>query len=75
MAKDDEIAYKLMQALVVWQKQGGPKSIPISDATKIAQKIKPGITESEIKSLVNISSALDLNYGEIVLNKDLTDLM
>ena len=75
MAIQDEIAYKLMQALVVWREKGGPKSIPVSDATMIAKKISPGITESEIRSIVKSSSTLELYNDEIILSNELTDLM
>ena len=75
MEKDEEIAYKLMQALVVWKQQGGPKSIPVSDATNIAQRIRPGITESDIKAIVNVTSYLDLKHGEIILNEDASRLL
>ena len=75
MEKGSEIEYKLTQALLVWKEQGGAKSISISDAINLSQRIKPGITESELRSIVNSSSSLELNSNEIVLSKNLTNLM
>lgn len=71
MENESEIDYKLTQALLV----GGAKSISISDATSLSQRIQPGITGKEIKSIVNSSSSLELNYNEIILNKKLADLL
>lgn len=75
MSKNEEIEYKLVQALMIWRTQGGAKSIKISEATKIAQKNNPGITENEIRAIVKSSDTLDLQYDEIILSKKLTDLM
>lgn len=75
MGQKEEIEYKLTQALMVWKTQGGPYLITVSDATQLAQKIKPGINEYEIKAIVNSSSSLALQSDIIVLNKNLTDLM
>lgn len=75
MGQKEEIEYKLVQAFAVWKTQGGPKSITVSNATKLAQKNNPGITENEIRNIVKSSSLLDLKFDEIILNKDLTDLM
>jgi len=75
MGQKEEIEYKLTQALMVWKTQGGPKSINVSDATQLAQKNNPGITEYEIRAIVKSSSSLDLRNDEIILNKNLTDLM
>jgi hypothetical protein len=75
MGQKEEIEYKLTQALMIWRTQGGAKSIKVSDATKIAQKNNPGITENEIRAIVKASSSLDLKYDEIVLSSSLTNLM
>ena len=75
MSNNEEIEYKLTQALMIWRTQGGAKSIKISEATKIALKNNPGITENEIRAIVKSSVSLDLQYDEIILSKKLTDLM
>ena len=75
MGQKEEIEYKLTQALMIWRTQGGAMSIKVLDATKIAQKNNPGITENEIRAIVKASSSLDLKYDEIVLSSNLTNLM
>jgi len=75
MSYQDEIAGKLVQALLVWKEQGGPTGISISEATAIAAKKNPSITESQMKAIVNSSNALDLRGDDIVLSSDLTNLM
>lgn len=68
MSYKDEIATKLIEALLLWKEQGGPDGISISEATSIAAIRNPGITESEMRSIVNSTSALDLNEDTIILN-------
>lgn len=75
MSKDGELEYKIIQALLVWRKQGGHRSVSVSDITRIAQKIKPGVTESEINNLVKSSPALNLSNDEIFLSRGLTDML
>lgn len=75
MSQNEEIEYKLTQALMIWRSQGGAKSIKISEATRIAQKNNPIITENEIRGIVKSSDSLDLQNDEIILSKKLTDLM
>lgn len=75
MINRDEIEGKLVQALLVWKQQGGPKSISVADATMIASQKNPGVTESDMRSIVRSANTLDLEGDEIVLGSDLTGLM
>lgn len=71
----DELAYKLTQALLVWKEQGGPDSISVSDATNIFSKKNPGITESDIRSVVMSTNTLELNGDKIIFSRDLKNLL
>lgn len=75
MINKDEIAYKLIQALLVWKKQGGPKSISVAKATMIARLKNPEITESDMISIVESTEALDLRGDEIILSSKIEDIM
>jgi hypothetical protein len=75
MSYENEIAGKLVQALLVWKEQGGPSGIGLSEATAIAAKKNPSITESQMKSIINSSNALELKGDNIVLSSALTDLI
>jgi len=75
MSYEDEIAGKLVQALLVWKAQGGPTGISISEATIIAAKKNPSITDSQMRSIVNSTNSLELRGNDIVLSSDLTNLM
>jgi hypothetical protein len=75
MSNRDKIEGKLVQALLVWKEQGGPKGIHLSEATAIAAKGDPTITEIEMRSIVNNSNVLALNGNTITLSAALTDLM
>jgi hypothetical protein len=71
----DEIAYKITQALLVLKEKGGPKSMPVAYAAKIAAQKNPNITESDIKAIVQTSKSLDLNGEDIILSKQFIDLL
>lgn len=71
----DEIETKLVQALLVWKQQGGPRGITISDATAITAKKNPGVSASEMKSIIESSILLELEGNNIVLSSELTNLM
>ena len=75
MSYEDEIEGKLVQALLVWKEQGGPSGISIADATAIAAKKDPGISESQMRSIVDSSNTLELKGNNIVLSSALTGLM
>ncbi len=66
---------KLVQALMVWKEQGGPDRINISEATDIVAEKNPGMSESQMKSIVSSSTLLELEGSDIVLNSALTELM
>ena len=75
MSYQDEIAGKLVQALLVWKEQGGPSGLSIADATAMASKKNPSITESQMRSIVTSTNALELKGNNIVLSSALTNLM
>jgi len=68
-----EIEYKLTQALLVWSKEGGPKSISIAEAARISKKIDPDIAEHDIELIVKNSVSLDLNRDKIILSSDMIE--
>lgn len=52
MSHQDELAAKLVQALLVWREQGGPTGISLADATAIAARKNPGTSQLEMRSVV-----------------------
>lgn len=50
---------------MVWKTRGSPMSIKVDDATQIAKKNNPEITEYETRSIVKSSSSLDLRNDDI----------
>jgi hypothetical protein len=70
MSYQTELQGKIVQALLVWREQGGPTSISVSDATEIASQKNPGITETEMRSIVRSHNALQLKGDEIMLSPE-----
>ena len=75
MSYQTEIQGKLVQALLVWREQGGPTSISISDATQIASQKNPGITETEMRSIVRSYNGLQLKGDDILLSSEVINAL
>lgn len=64
MINEKEILYKIVQAFVTWEKQGGPSTVSISETTRIFKKKYPTLTEDDIRTIVKSNNDLLQLDGE-----------